>query len=174
MWRESLNELKKTRTIVIAGLLSALNVILGMFDIPIIPQTLYLSFGFVSVSSMGYLCGPFVCGIAGAICDILKFLVNPQGAFFLGFTINELLAGIIYGAFLYHKKPNILRCLACKFTVNIAINVLLTPLWLHMMYGKAWVVYASTRILKNIVLLPIECLVMFYILKFVERIQTTN
>ena len=87
MWRESLNELKKTRTIVIAGLLSALNVILGMFEIPIIPQTLYLSFGFVSVSSMGYLCGPFVCGIAGAICDILKFLVNPQGAFFLGFTI---------------------------------------------------------------------------------------
>ena len=122
MFKEALLELRKTRSIVLAGLLSALNVVLGMFEIVIVPQSLYLTFGYISVSSLGYLCGPFICAIAGVINDLLKFFVNPQGEFFIGFTINELVAGFIYGLFLYKKKPTFLRCFCCKATVNILIN----------------------------------------------------
>ncbi|MBR3839907.1 MAG: folate family ECF transporter S component [Erysipelotrichales bacterium] len=174
MWKDSLLELRKTKSIVTAGLLSALNVVLGMFQIIVIPQVLIFSFNFLSVSALGFLCGPFVCGIAGAICDILKFLFNPTGEFFLGFTLNEFLGGFIYGLVLYKKKVSLTRCFFAKAIVNIVINILLTPLWLNILYGKAWIAYASTRLIKNIVGLPIESFVMYYILKLVSRIRQKN
>ena len=171
MFKESLLELRKTKSIVTAGVLSSLNVVLGMFQIVVIPQVLIFSFNFLSVSSLGYLCGPFVCGIAGAICDILKFIFNPTGEFFIGFTINEFLAGFIYGLFLYRKKITFTRCFIAKAFVNVVINILLTPLWLNMLYGKAWIAYASTRLIKNIVGLPIESFIMYYILKLVSKLR---
>lgn len=171
MFVDSLRELRKTKTIVIAGLLSALNVVLGMFEIVIIPETLYLSFNYLSVSVLGYLCGPIVGALAGGICDILKFLANPQGFFFFGFTLNEILTGTIYGLFLYKNNITFKRCFACRLCIVVFINILLTPLWLNMMYGKAWLVYASTRIVKNLVLLPIESIIMYYVLKTVRRIK---
>ena len=45
MWKDAFNEVKKPKTIVLAGILMGINVILGMFEIPIIPQMLYISFG---------------------------------------------------------------------------------------------------------------------------------
>lgn len=175
MWQESLKELKSTKSIVLAGLLSALNVILGgILQITLIPQVLYLSFGYLSVSALGYLCGPVIGAIAGTVCDLLKYMVNPQGSFFIGFTLNELLTGIIYGVFLYHQKPTLKRCFACRFTIILLINILLTPLWLNILYHKAWIVYASTRVVKNLVLFPIESILMYYTLKLVSRIKKVS
>ena len=171
MWKDAFNEVKKPKTIVLAGILMGINVILGMFEIPIIPQMLYISFGYVSVSVLGFLCGPIVGALAGGICDILKFMANPQGAFFFGFTLNEILTGFIFGLFLYKQKPTLTRSFLCKLTVTVSINLLLTPLWLKIMYGSnsfAWSV-VKLRLIKNALLLPIESTIMFYVLKLAAK-----
>ncbi len=51
----------------------------------------------------------------------------------------------------------------------IAINLVLTPIWLSIMYGKGIFVAYSVRIVKSLILLPIETIVLYSVLKTAEK-----
>ena len=55
-----------------------------------------------------YLFGPGIGAIFGAVLDVLKYLLKPDGgAFFFGYTFNVMVAGVIYGSQLpVHKALN--------------------------------------------------------------------
>jgi predicted Na+-dependent transporter len=63
------------------------------------------------------------------------------------------------------------RCLATRTLIDGLLNVLLTPLWLNMLYGKGYWFYMSSRLVKNLVLLPLEALILYYILKAILKIN---
>ncbi len=171
-YASSAANLKNTKAIVLAAILTALQVIVAMFSINLIPGVLKISFGFIPVAVLCYLLGPVVGGVAGGICDILKYMVAPDGPFFIGYTISEILTGVIYGSFLYKKEITLKRIFITKFVINLVMNIILTPLWLHITIGKAWAYYAGLRVVKNLILWPIESFILFYALKLVK--QTIN
>ena len=51
----------------------------------------------------------------------------------------------------------------------LIINFVLTPLWLHMMYGQAFVIFSSVKIVKNLIKLPIDAALLYGALKAAER-----
>lgn len=85
---------------------------------------------------MGMLFGPVVTGLANGLGDIIKCVLKPQGPYFFGYTFNAMLAGVIYGVFLYGKKPTLLRVVATKATINIVINAFLATLWMALLGGN--------------------------------------
>lgn len=89
-----------TRVMVKAAFLVAISVILTRFFAVMLPiagiaGTLRFGFGMVPIILSGILFGPLVGGAVGLVADLIGVLVNPQGAFFIGFTLSSMLYGII-------------------------------------------------------------------------------
>ena len=103
LFLDSYHEFKKVRTITTASMFAAIGVILGAYTIQV---GNYLKIGFSGIANqfVYYLFGPVVGCFYGGALDILKYLVKPTGAFFPGWTLSAMAAGVIYGCFFY-KKP---------------------------------------------------------------------
>ena len=164
----SYNELKKVKTITTVAMFVALSIILGAFTIPI-GNFLKIGFSSLTTVGIGFLFGPIVGSIFGAITDIVKYMLKPTGPFFPGFTFNAIIAGIMYGSILYKKPVSVKRILTAEILVSFICNILLGTLWLNILYGKAFFAILPMRAIKNIVLLPINSFMAFVILKFLEQ-----
>ena len=60
------------------------------------------------------------------------------------------------------------RTLAACLCSAALINLCLTPLWLHLQYGNAFVL-TSVRLIKNIIKLPLDTALLYALLKMVEQ-----
>lgn len=166
---KSFKEFASLRTVIMCGLLAAIAVILGyMTTINIGP---YIKIGFSGIPNrvVDFLFGPVVGGVFGGVLDILKFIIKPNGTFFPGFTFDAMLGGVIYGAFLYRKKVKLWRvalaCLLVKLIVNCGFNTL----WISMLYGKGFLVLLPARLLKNLIMWPVDTAIFMVTLTAVER-----
>lgn len=158
--------LKKTHTLAGTGLLAALNLVLNQFTVAL-STFLEIGFSFLAAAMCGFLYGPVVAGLAGIITDTLGYFLRPNGGYFIGFTLNEFLLGFIYGCWFYKRKVSLLRTFLACLSVVIVINFFLTPLWLNIMYGNAFVI-SSARLIKNIIKLPIDTGLLYLVLKTIE------
>ena len=135
-FRQSAAELKDLRSITGAALLLALSILLTYFFRLDFGGQLSIGLSFNATAMMGMMFGPVVTGIANGLGDIIKCIIKPQGPYFFGYTLNAALGGVLYGVFLYHKKPTLLRVAATKATVNLVINAFLNTFWMAMLPGK--------------------------------------
>ena len=157
---DSLAEFGRTRSLVVAGLLTAAAVIIDRaFTIEVSP-VLEIGFAFLATA--------LAMTAAGAV-DVLSYFLRPNGAFFFGFTFNQFLLGFIYGVWFYKRRPRPLLAVGACLTVTLLINFWLTPLWLHMMYGQAFVIFSTVKIVKNVIKLPIDAALLYGMLKAAER-----
>ena len=166
-------EIRKPRTLATAAMLAALNLVLNQFTIPV-SQLLEIGFDFLTVAATAYLCGPWVAGLSGFITDVMGYLLRPNGPYFPGFTLSAVLLGIVYGLWYYKKEVSIPRIIGCKLTVTLLFNFLLTPLWLHIMYGQAFVLLSSMRIIKNLIKFPVDVALMYLVLRTCARYRQNN
>ena len=173
MFKQSLNEFSKTRNIVIMAMLCAVNVVTSWISIPL-SDTLKITFSFLSMSLIGHLFGPSCGAICGLALGTIKFIIKPSGPYNPLWAIIEMLAGVIYGVMLYKKTATIKRCFITKFIVSLLLNVILTPLFLSFMYSKGFIYYMSTRVLKNLILWPIESMLMFIIINRIDAYMKTR
>jgi len=174
LFKNSFKELKSVQTITMTGMLIALSVILVFFLNVSISNVLRISFSFLPLAVGGMLYGPAVGGIMGAVSDILGYMIKPTGPFFPGFTFNSLLTGALYGIFLYKSPVKLVRVICVSALITVIVNLLLNPLWLSIMYGNAYIVLLTGRIVKNLVMYPINTALLFFVLKFVERVKTRS
>ncbi len=167
--KEALKEFKNVKSLTTVALLGAAGVIISMFTINI-NQFLVISFASVTHGVSGMLFGPFLTGFTALFLDVLKYLLNPNGPFFPGFALNELIIGFIYGFMFYKKEISVKRVVIARIIIVIVINMFLTPLWLSILYGQAFEVLASMRIIKNIILLPIDTFVLYQVLVLSKKV----
>ena len=140
----SFRRLKEVRTVTVCAMLGAIAIVLGSLSIDL---------------------GPSVR--IGAL-DILKYMIKPVGGFFPGFTLVAMLAGVIYGSFYYRKPLSLGRVFAAHLVVSLVCNVLLNTLCLSLLYGKAFMVLLPPRVIKNLIMWPIDSLIFFHIAKLLE------
>ncbi len=172
LFKNSFLELKKTKTIVICGLLLAISLMLNTQALKIEGITI-ITFSFIANSIAGFLFGPVVSGILGGLTDALTHVINPKGAYFFGFTFNAILGGIFYGSLLYRKiygsKNLVLRIVICKILISIIVNLSLGTLWYSMFSGKGFLILLPARIYKELIVIPIHCIVMYILLKAINK-----
>lgn len=174
LFQHSSRELKSSRTLAVTALLISLNIALDALNIRIqLTPQLRIGFGFLTIAMVGMLFGPVVAMTAGAATDFLGWLVNNGGgAYFPGFTVTAILAGLIWGIALYEKPLHWGRVLIAKLSINILLNILLNSFWLYLYYGKSFqLATLPLRIGKNLILLPIEVLLTLALGNLVQKIN---
>lgn len=160
--------MNKTRSLVFIALLIAIEVILTRFfaiETPIIR----IGFGFIAISLSAMLFGPLVGGMAAAIGDVLGMMIFPKGPFSPGFTLSALLTGMLFGVFLYNKPKSWLNIILASLTITLFIHLGLNTLWIAMMTGKAYIFLLLTRFLKEIIILPIQIVLIYFTWEYVGK-----
>lgn len=156
-WKTAARELKNPRILVLAALFIGLDIAIGSLFVPIPgTQNLRVYFTFLVKGLGAVIYGPVVGVLAGLIGDVIGGILFPSGPFFFGYTLTAMLSGLCYGLFFYRARLGPARMILCKLNVNLWINVLLGSVWSAVLYGKGYLYYLSTSIVKNLLLLPLE------------------
>lgn len=165
-----MKRLKDTKVLTASAMLLAIAVILGFFKIPI-SDIVEIRLQFLPVACAGMLFGPAVGGIIGGLTDVLAFLIKPTGPYFPGFTITGIIQGVLYGIVLYKKTPTLKRIIAAQLLDSLVIGLVLNTICLAVLYGQAVYAVFSARIIKTLIMLPINILLLTVVLKGVKAMN---
>lgn len=169
LYVDSFKEFQVTHNMVICGFMAALAIILGyVASIQIGP---YIKIGFSGLPNriVEFLFGPVVGCIFSGTLDVLKFFLKPDGTFFFGFTFNAMLAGVIYGSLLYHKPVKLWRVFLAELLVKVIVNCFFNTLWISMLAGKGFLAMLPPRLLKNMIMLPIDTMIVYLTCTFIQK-----
>ena len=166
-WILALNEMKNPRTLVFAALILALRIAVKPLSIHIAGD-LSEGIGFVINAFGSMIYGPVVALLSGALSDTLGFLVFPSGVYFPAYMITEMAGSFVFALFLYRAEISIPRLIICRFCICFFVNVILAypiHVWYYSValgrdYSIAWI-----RIVKNVVLFPIEAVILAVIFR---------
>lgn len=151
-----------TKDIALLGLLIAIEVILTRF-FAIENSFVRISFAFLPLMLMGHLFGPWVAGLGGLTGDILGMLIFPKAMFFPGFTFNAFLIPFIYGVMFYRKDVSFKRIITAQLLIMGTVSLVLTPIWLNILFKIPIFELLPVRLLKEGILLPINVLLSYYL-----------
>lgn len=170
-WRDAAANLKDVRMLALAAMIVALRAVCKMLEIPLAPGlNINVAALFNSVGAMVY--GPVV-GVVGAIVsDPLGYLLHPDGPYFLPFMLTDMSSSLIFGLFFWRRRLTVSRAMTAKFTVNMISNVVLTSAimkWYYLVFygvekAEAYSLINLTRIVKNLVMFPIEAILIAVVL----------
>lgn len=158
----------QSKTLVVAALMVALNIVLGYYTIWF-SSYLRIGFGFVTQPIVAMLFGPLVACMTGMIQDVLSYILNPVGGYIPVYTLCVGISGMIYGLMLYRKPITFTRVLSVKILVLVFSNILLNSIALAPTVGSGFIGILPARIIKNLLLLPIQTVVVYLELRFLKR-----
>ena len=180
----------------ICGILTAMTVVLAEF-IGINLPMIQISFNFIPIVFAAMYLGPIPCCIIAALADFIGALLF-QGSVNPFITIISALMGLCYGVFLYSGSPinKGLKALLLKVFHNaknaekiadiviafiavlvdiISFTFILTPITLHLYYKLSYAVIYAPRVLKAVIMLPLETIVIVLIgSQLIPRLKKTS
>ena len=163
-WRSSFSKLKDIRYLTIIGLMIALKFILDQIRIPV-TENLNIMFSFVAAAIEAMIVGPGAAMVSAAITDTLVTMLSGWGPYFPGYLLSRVLVSLVFGLFFYRTRITIWKTALAKALINYGINVILGSLWNSILFGKAFIYYAGTSLIKNTILLPFEVLILYALMK---------
>ncbi len=158
---------KRIQTLVFMGLFLSLEIILTRF-LSIQTPIVRIGFTFLPIALSAMMFGPWISGVTAALADVLGMMLFSSGMpFFPGFTASAFLTGVIYGIFLYKKQKNLKNISLAVLLVSVVITLGLDTLWLWMLTGDGILVLLPARILKFIVMVPVQIMMIQTIWRYV-------
>lgn len=173
LFKASYREIKSVRCITITAMFGAISVAIGSLTI-MVTQYLKIGFTFLPNQFVYYLFGPVIGGVYGAAIDILVFILKPSGVFHPGFTFNAMLTGVIHGFILYKRPVSLKRIITSNAINMVIVNFCLTTYWITQLTGSKFFVIFPPRAIKSLIMLPIESILLFSVLKGVEATGIIN
>ena len=174
--KEALSFLSTTKKLVTLAMLFGLMLVCKIFSLPSGFSNLGLSLTYLFFSLISLIFGPIAGLTVGFFSDILGyFLFDKSGmTFYFGYTLQAMLAGLIYGLFFYKSRITFFRCFGARLLVNLVLNVILGSIFFGdiMNYDYETIkAYALViELPKNIIYLLPQSLLLFVFLKFVSPI----
>ena len=183
MFQESFKEVKDLRAVVVTGLLIALSMVIESFTINL--GFAKINFAFLAIAAIGMLYGPSVSLFAGAVCDVLGYLVAPDGAFFPLYTLIGAAQGLIYGLIAYRKLSKrtgkeydfemMIRLIIARVIDVVVINLVCnTAANFHYGFLRDKTLSAAiiARVTKNLLELPVDIILIVGVLMAVLKAYT--
>ena len=169
-FKESVLELKNVKNLCFLSLLIVLKIVVSSLRIVISPY-IQISFGFLIYIVVGCLFGIFCSVILAILSYILSFFVGFSNFFHVGFLVSSIFSAFIYSVFLYKKKFSYKRVVFATIVNDILVHFFLNIIWLsQLFYGGNFVNAFILRVPKNFVMLPIDCVLSFFVLAFVRKL----
>ena len=156
-----------TRTLVTLALLSAVEVVLARFIVPMPNPTMRFSIEAVPIIVAGYLFGPAAGAIVGLVGDAVGTLFSGYGYNPL-FAVPPMLIGLCAGLMrpLLYKKVSFLRILATFLPAVIVGSVLWQSYWLSFFYGThSFVWFLGSRAVQFAITSVVNAAVIFGLFK---------
>lgn len=170
--------MSKQKKLILSGLLLA---VLVVFDRFISIKTLYLqvSFSFLPIMISAIILGPKYSTAISALGDLIGAILWPFGTYFIGFTLVDALVGLIYGLLLYNKnegeffegKNLFIRLLISSALVLWVVELPGMSLMLSLLYGNAFLVVISGRLVTKLVMFPIQIAIIFFLSKYIKNLS---
>lgn len=154
-WRDALKDFKKLPTLAFSAVMIAACIALSYIQSIHIGDQVRVTWGFLARALCGMVGGPVNALVFGAAEDTISYLMHPTGPYFPGYMLTTMLGTLLYALFLYRARVSVLRIFLAKFSTNV-LNVTLGALWSSILYGKAYLYYASASLVKNAVMLPVQ------------------
>ena len=161
----------RVETITFTALLVALQVVLGnLLQVPLMEKQ--YNFGFLPIAVAGALMGAPSAMIVGGLGDLLGAHLFPQGSYFPGFTLTNVLVGLVCGLVLYHRKPSWLRVIIAVAVSLVCINWPLNSFWLSMLYtSKGFMGWLALRGPNYLVEVPANIVLVYLCLKGLSKVK---
>lgn len=173
-FKQQIANMSKLSNLIFMALMVAMYIIVSYFDISI-TQAIEIRLGFIIIATAGMLGGPLMGLCVGSLGDVVKMLVTggKGSAFFFGFTISYALMGFLFGLVLYRCKVTVGRAIAasiCEFLISIFINTYN----LTILYGNPYKALFISRLPKSSIMLVINSVLLFVILKALQTAFTRS
>lgn len=155
--------MKNTKKLAILGMMIALHIILN--SVATIPTPMN-RFGpsFLVMALSGGLFGPGGGAVVGGLSDFIRANAMPQGGnYFPGFTITSIIAGLIYGFFLYNKEPKAWRIACASLLVDLVPNFLINSYWLSMLRGITYTQSLYMRLVPAVFQAQLKLIIMLIV-----------
>ena len=166
----SAKELGTLHTVVFCGLMGGLSIILTMVASVKMGPYINIGFSWIPNRIVDFMFGPIVGMIYGGAMDIVKWMAKPDGDFMMIYTFVPMLTGIIVGTLLYKKPVSLVRIIIVQIIIKIFINAGLNTYLMSVTGGKAFMELLPLRLLKNVIMIPIDSMILFVVLTTVAGI----
>ena len=156
-----------TRMLVTLALLSAIEVVLARFIVPMPSPTMRFSIEAVPIIVAGFLYGPVAGGLVGVIGDAVGCLFSGYGYNPI-FAVPPLLIGVCAGLmrFLLYKKVSFWRILVSFLPAVVLGSVLWQSYWLSFFYGShSFVWFLGSRSIQFAITSVVNAAVIFGLFK---------
>ena len=179
--QKSLRSFAKPQVLTLLAIMIALQVVTRLLTINV-AAWLRISFTFLPIAAASMLLGPVHGALVGGLGDVVSFFVIPTGgSYFPGFTITNVVIGLIYGLFLHRKYKDFsfaskavwLRLLVCELIITVVCYLLLNTYWLSILQGKAFIALFPVRLAKNVAQLPVNALLLMEIGLLFKRMPSS-
>lgn len=172
-WKDSVGFISSVKKMCTISVLFACMMICKFIPIPSGFGGLGIGFTYLFFGIICWIYGP-LCGLFIGFCsDILGYFINPGGIFFMGYTLDAMLAGFMYGICFYKKRITFANCFIARAFVNLFINVGLGSLWWKIIYNLDWDAYLTyislTSLPKNILYLLPQSILLFILFKAMSK-----
>lgn len=170
----SSKNLFKVYPLCVTSMMIALAVVVGMFSL-LLSNYVRISFYGIILSVPSILFGPVMGGIAGFLTDLLKYIVRPQGIYSPGLALGEVMTCFIYGLFLYKrtfhsKAQKITNIILMQLIITVLIRIVINSFWLSSLYHTSYGFILAQRILPNIFMIPVDCILLYFTHYFTTNI----
>ena len=173
-WKSSKDAFKSIKNLSVMSILFALMMICKAISLPSGFGALGISLTYLFFSIIALIYGPIAGLTIGFFSDILGFILFPDGQmFFLGYTIDAMLAGFVYGIFFYKTKLSFSKCLYARIIVNLFINTILGSMWWSIINNFSFDVYVTYTLIislpKNLLYLLPQSILLYIVIKVVLK-----
>ena len=166
--------MSRIKKIIISALLLAASIVINRF-LSVNTSILSIGFTFVPLMLAAIILGAKYSLVIAGLSDLIGALLFPFGSYFVGYTISSILTGLVYGLLLYNKdgfvfnKKFLIRLLIAILIVCILINGVLNTIWIIMTVKKASYAIIPTRVLKQLIMIPVMFITMSSLTKLLEK-----
>ena len=163
--------MSKIKKSVLAAMLLAVFIVFNRF-VSIKTEILIISFTFIPMMMSAIWLGPVYSTVVALLGDFIGAILFPFGPYFPGFTVSNALSGLIYWLFLYNKgnemsnKKLVVMLIISSVLQLVVVNIFITSLWIHMLYGKAYLAIMAGRTVTQLVMIPIHVVSIYILEKF--------
>ena len=132
-------------------MLVACQVVLGnLLQVPMLGKQ--YNFGFVPIALAGALMGPIPAAVVGGLGDFLGAHLFPAGAYFPGFTLTNVLVGLVCAG----------------------VDLFLNSLWLNLLAyvpGRGYWAWVSVRVPNYLIEVPVNTVLCYLLLQAMKRVK---
>ena len=167
--------MSKNKKILLAALLLAMSIVLSRF-LSIKTPIVTIGFSFVPIMLCAIWLGPKWTILMSVLADLIGATLFPFGSYFFGYTVTAAVSGAIYGFLLYKKEEDsyndkqfIIRIILASILVTAIANIGLNTLWISITSGKAFMVLIASRLVKELIMIPVKIIVIIFLEKGLRK-----